>query len=230
MTATNDLARRGRALLVGLGALGILVAPRPAAAEQEEAKVQCKASFESAQVLKQNQRFEAARKQLAICRETCPAPLVRECASWDAELEALLPTIRVTVVDEEGRAIAGARVSVDGRPTTGTLVAVDPGPRVIRVEAAGRVTAERRIDVGVGERERAVSIELRAVAEPSSSPPPDASPSRLPSFLAFGLVADGRAGRPEIRAIEVAFHGEHATRREQRPSESEREEGRQPRR
>jgi hypothetical protein len=167
------------------------------AAEPDESKARCKASYETAQVLRREEHFEAARRELAICRDTCPAPLVRECRAWSEEIAALVPTVRLDIHDDAGRPVRVVRVTVDGRAVTDRLdqpIAIDPGTHVFRFEPSDRPAAETRAEVHSGERERVVSIALAAPPTPRedrvspaslSSPPP----SRTRSYVAFGVGA-----------------------------------------
>jgi hypothetical protein len=168
------------------------------AAEPDESKARCKASYETAQVLRREEHFEAARRELAICRDTCPAPLVRECRSWSEDIAALVPTVRLDIHDDAGRPVRDVRVTVDGRAVTERLdqpIAIDPGTHLFRFESSDRPAAETRAEVHAGEREHVVSIVL-AAAPPArearlvpsrlvSSPPP----SRTRSYVAFGVGA-----------------------------------------
>ncbi len=160
----------------------------PASADDAEtAKIQCKAAYESAQVLKREGRFAATREQIAVCQRTCPATLVRECSSWAIEIDALAPTVRLSATDAGGRVVTDVRVLVDGAPITGPIdapIAVDPGSHVFRFETHDGNAAEARAQLRIGERERLV-----AVTFPEHPASETSQRSRAPSFIAFGLGA-----------------------------------------
>lgn len=116
---------------------------------------------------------------------------VADAAALRARLRALLATLTLRLDP------ADAHVEVDGRrePGAGTerLIALDPGPHVVRIEAAGRVPRRLSITVAAGE---SVSTEVSLVALTPETVAA-AAPSREP-------LDEDRARRPLRRGLAVA--------------------------
>lgn len=90
---------------------------------------------------------------------------------------------------------ADAKVSRDGvdlsKPTWGVALPVDPGERVIRLEAAGHAPSEKRITIADGQR-LDVQLELGAAIE--SAPPPTTTATPPPTETSSGLSGVQTAG------------------------------------
>jgi hypothetical protein len=191
-------------------------APSPARADVSPGdKARCKAAYESAQVLRRQEHLEAARAELTVCRETCPEPLIRQCARWDEEVRALVPSLRIEARGPAGEDLRDARVTIDGRPIDDPFsgpVDVEPGTHVVRFERTDMLSVEVRAEVHAGERGHLVRAALsrpppvapiRTEAPPPStaSPPPLVPGSRTPSYVlgAAGGVALVVAGVLSIK-------------------------------
>src|SRR5579859_1594230 len=87
MAPFRNLARAG---LVGVSLLtsGAQVALAEGAAE-------CSASYENAQVLKQNKEYLSARRELLVCARKCHGGAQHDCADWLAGLERVMPSILI---------------------------------------------------------------------------------------------------------------------------------------
>jgi len=225
MMAHGHRLRLGHVVLVAV-AMGGIIVPSTVRAAEPDAKARCKASYESAQVLQREERLEAARAQLHICRETCPAPLVRQCTTWEAEVEALLPTVRVAARDATGAVVRDVRILIDGRVITNVdgPVAVDPGAHVFRFEPRGGPAVETREDVHAGERERVVTVVVEEAPSPArpapAAPPPPPPRSTTPSWVlggvgvaalavAGGLAIKGHVDRSDLRGSCAPLCDEH---------------------
>ena len=163
-----------RALLVSsVAALVLVAASARADGTSTEDKARCKAAYESAQVLQREERLEATRAQLAVCRETCPEALVRQCVRWEEEVKAVFPSLRLEARGPGGEEVRDARVSIDGRPIDhpfGGPIDVDPGAHVVRFERDDLVPAEVRAEVHAGERGHRVVVALTRPARPVAPP------------------------------------------------------------
>ena len=179
--------------------LATLTSVRASAAKTPEDVARCRASYEASQVLRRDEHLDAARTQLLICESTCPDALVADCTKWLHEVEALTPTVRIDARDANGRRVPDVRLTVDGapaRPREDGAIAIEPGVRVFRVEAAGFEPVERRVEVHAGEREHPISVALvalvaaRAKTQPAPSVTParpSEPPSRAPSYVLGGI-------------------------------------------
>jgi hypothetical protein len=129
---------------------------------------------------------------------------VEECNAALAELEATLPTLILSVVDQRGHDISDATLSIDGQSVAldGSALAVDPGLHTVVAEHDRRRT---QIQIVASEKELNRHVELM-LADPPMQPKKNRRPeqppasSRLPSFALAGVSALG-AGSFAIFAL-----------------------------
>jgi hypothetical protein len=170
-----------------------------AARADEPDKARCASAYERAQELQRGEALGAARKQLLICRDTCPDRLRRDCVTWLADVEALTPTLLLRPRDDAGRPVRAARVTIDGELLAEAIdpaaaIAIDPGDHVLRFEHPDLVPAEVKVSIHGGERDREVALTLWrrapkvAVAAPPPSPAP--RPHRTSAYV-LGLAGAG---------------------------------------
>jgi hypothetical protein len=190
---------RPLALVLAFAASAPLLVAHPAAADPT--KQACAQAYVDAQVARKEGRLRDARSKLQACGDpACPAALRRDCTRWLPEVEATLPSLAVRVVDADGASVPSAQVTVDGQPFTGPA-AVDPGERVVVVQAPGMLEAQTRVELAAGDGRRDVVVRLErpkpAVgAPPTAAEPAAATPARgvpvAPVVLgAIGLVGLG---------------------------------------
>jgi hypothetical protein len=135
--------------------------------------------------------LEARAAYPACLRAACPESLRAVCANFVAELAPRIPSLRVDVRGPQG-SVEGARLFVDGAlaPDAASVVEVDPGEHVVRVEAPRCSPSEQRVTIGAGERPRTITL---ALAPPSgeSGPEPAPAPSSLPvsAYVLGGVSA-----------------------------------------
>jgi hypothetical protein len=166
----------------------------------EADKVRCAASYELVQSLRRDDKLSEALDQAHVCAATCPEGLKSDCLKWRGEIEALMPSARVEVVDASGTAIANAWVTIDGRAVEPNVaITLVPGSHGVHVEASGHTPRDQTVVIHGADRDRIVrvALELALVAVP-----PHAR-SRTASLVlgTLGLVALGTAG-----ALTVAGH------------------------
>lgn len=167
------------------------------AASADAARARCKASYEGAQVLVRAERYRAAKAQLLVCEESCPAPLVADCRAWSRDVETLTPTVVLAVRGLPGGAVSDVRVTEDGQaldaPFSGPL-AVEPGAHVFVFERAGYATSAARVEIHAGERGRVVAVSLTPAATEEKPPLRRASPAASYVVGGFGIAALLAAG------------------------------------
>jgi hypothetical protein len=153
-----------------------------APAQAEDPREACVRAHEAAQVARLEGRFTDARAELRECsRDLCPAVLQRDCVGWADELQRETPTVVVQVLTDAGDTTAGRLFSgdvllaerLDGRP-----VALDPGPRALRVELADGQTRTVSVVLRQGEKNRLVRVDFRA---PEPAAPGPAAPVAEPA-------------------------------------------------
>jgi hypothetical protein len=162
-------------------ALGILLLAAPD-------KMACIDAHAEGQRLRMRAQLTEARQRFLLCsQESCPAVAKDDCTAWLRDVEARIPTVILTVRSPRGDDLP-AKVTVDGTPAKldGTALALNPGPRALRAEAAGYRTAERNIVVREGEKDRAVAIVLEPIA---AAPPPKPRELRPVTWISAGVAA-----------------------------------------
>jgi hypothetical protein len=120
---------------------------------------ECVASAEGGQRQRDGGRYLAARQALVMCSApSCPTAIAHDCQTWLEDLERKIPSIVVSVRDERGQDVLGARVSIDGVPIeqAGAPVSLDPGEHFITAEAQRFETSRTGVVVMAGEKNRIV--------------------------------------------------------------------------
>ena len=178
----------------------VLFAPASARAAGTEAEA-CAQSAERAQALRTRGKLLESMVELRSCvRTSCPAFVRRDCAQWQTDVEASLPTVVVVAYGADGRDLVSVRVTVDGAPFAerldGLATPLDPGEHRFRFETAGSVAVEQMVVVREGEKRRAVDVTFPT---PPGRPPPRRSQPVEPAtrgtwpwvFAGLGLAATG---------------------------------------
>jgi hypothetical protein len=220
-------ALRSAAAGACLGAAVLL--PTPLAEAQvtqviQVTKDQCIDADTSAQSLRRDGKFTAARDQLQICMSAdCPALVRNDCTERFNELDHAQPTMVFDVTDGAGRDLTAIEIKVDGVRLVdhldGTALPVDPGPHAFTFVAADQPPIERTFVLREGEKGRHEAVAF-ATTPPSpasagaAAPSPEAapggplppSPPLSPSMPAVGSgVPPGAisAAPPSPQAVEA---------------------------
>jgi len=174
----------------------------------------CLNAYKSAQELGHSGHFRQARELVDTCvREACGYILFRKCASLSSQMTSETPSVVPVVTDEAGKPRIDVRVTMDGEVLTsrldGRAVPIDPGLHEFSFSVENRATVTRKIMIGQGERNRAISISLgpsvklaktaelpsKKSLEPTEGPNPTApattEPSRPGSGAASPVLASG---------------------------------------
>jgi hypothetical protein len=146
-----------------------------------------------------------------ICEQTCPRTLAADCTKWRGEVEALMPTVRLSAHDANGRPV-DARVLVDGtllvEHLTDAPIAVDSGDHTFRFESASGVAADVHAQLHGGERAKvieAVLADARATSTPSA-PSGAGAPDRGVPTVSYVLGAIGVIGLGVGGALSIKGH------------------------
>lgn len=189
-------------------ALAVLVATVwcTAAIAAPKGSKECLDAYVSGQERKVERRLVEARAALEVCaRSTCPKDIARECTTWLEETKNALPTVVVVPLDAEGSALAGARVSLDGKPevaVSSAPIELDPGAHQLRVEAEGHEAGRASFDAIAGKKGMRVEVRLTRIkaaapaSEPTAKPaPPTATARQIPTdtwvWLGLGVAFVG---------------------------------------
>ena len=186
-----------RHALAGLFASCVLVAPARARADAK----QCVQQNNSGADLRDDHHALAAREQYRACvaEPECPAMVRAECDSALTDLKTSIPTLLVSVLDEQGHDVPGATLLVDGQSVAldGSALEVDPGTHELIAES-GSLSSHLQVKAIEKDANRRIEIVLRAPkpAEPAKvAPPPVVLPkrSKMPAYVLGGVAAAGAA-------------------------------------
>ena len=189
MTTLSSFARSSA--LVAAALLALPSTSRDASAAGRDEKEICVAASDQAQTLRDENKFRRAREALLTCaRDACPGIVRKDCEKWLAELDSSYPSIVIGARDARGRDVLGVRVLLDGAVLTerldGKPMLIEPGEHFLRYESAGTVPFQERVVIRVGEKNRALTVQLQPAASPASEPSPatasaDATPAAASS-------------------------------------------------
>jgi hypothetical protein len=197
--------RRTRAFaanLVPLVVWGAFATPARA-----QTKTECVEAFARAQSLRNELKLRASLTEFSSCaRDACPGPVRADCAAGLEQVTRDLPTVILGARDAAGRDVADAAIFVDGTAVApderGATVSLDPGPHTFRVEHPDFVSAEERVVIRAGERNRSLVVTLaRKDGDGAPAPsPPNASDNSAPQRkVEPGLQPDPGAERSDNR-------------------------------
>jgi hypothetical protein len=163
-------------------------------------KRECLAAYDSGQITREQGKLREARSKFEVCgRDTCPGALRKDCVEWFSQVDAAIPTVVIGATDEGGMDLRDVSVTLDGAPLDhaldGRAIPLDPGPHVLRFEAAGREKVSLDVVLREGEKRRAVTAKLPAFGAKKPEPPPIEEKKPIPTTTWFfggtGAVALG---------------------------------------
>lgn len=132
-------------------------------------------------------RLREAREQALLCASaSCPADVRTECERRIRMLNEAIPTVVFDVRDRDKSDLTDVKIFVDDKLLAdrldGTALSFDPGEHVFRFESAGRGTAQRKLVLREGEKNRRETIVLEggALAPIPSAPTPSPHPAPAP--------------------------------------------------
>jgi hypothetical protein len=188
--------------LLSFLSISALTGARPALAAHDDNDADwCSAAYEGAQELRLDGHLVEARQKLILCAQSsCPEFMQTDCARWDAEVDALVPSVVLTARDDKGAYLTQVSVSVDGKELLkqldGRSSPINPGQHRFTFSAAGRptVTLDRLIPEGdKGHRiEAMLGAPLAAASDAPAAPRASWRPVALYTLGAVGAV--GLAG------------------------------------
>jgi len=187
---------------------------RPAAADDARP---CISASTAGQEQRDHGKYRAARASFVACaRESCPAPVRRDCSQWLSALDDAMPSILIAATDAAGRDLDDVRVTIDGEallsPLDGMPKPIDPGPHDVRCESPGRGVVDMPIVVRTGEKNRLVRVRFAPTVSPPAAtatvpdarqePPRSAEPVLAVVFGALAVAAFGSEAYFGVSGIE----------------------------
>lgn len=136
----------------------------------------CITAYTETQSRRKDGKLVEAHREAGLCaKPECPAVLAKDCHKWQSELEAVVPSLLVEARSASGAEVANLHVTVDGAAAAdpSRAIPVDPGSRLVRVEAPGHAATERLVAVREGEKNHKVAFVLaREIAAPADAARP----------------------------------------------------------
>jgi len=206
-----------------LASLAALTWPAPALAQtassgEGDAKRECAAQHEQAQVQRHEGRLIETLAALRVCsQQVCPAAVREDCVQWYDEVSRSIPSVVITARTGDVDQI-DVRVFIDGKLARSQLdgqpMQLNPGAHLFRFECKGFEPVERRVLLAPGEKLRTIAVafplpvqaseqdadvslaEEPPLASGSGQPPKAKSRSSIPplAYVAAGTALVGAAG------------------------------------
>lgn len=148
--------------------LTVMAWPWPAAAEDT-----CANAFQATQELRKSGKLLEAREQAVSCGQgSCPEIIGKKCREWVPELDAIIPSVVVTVKDTGGKDSSTATLQIDGEPHAldGRAIQLDPGQHVFVAQLPGEEPLREEILIGQGESSRRVELSYAPAAGSEAGP------------------------------------------------------------
>ncbi len=173
--------------------LVVASASQTARAEDVDA---CSVAYARGQEERLAGRLFNARTAFQQCATAaCSTALTSDCSRWVKEVEADLPTIRVSVRDQQRAAVENLRVLIDGAVTPlGALsapIVLEAGPHELRFEAPGYQSVHFEKALRPSDREVPVVVTLRPPPPPARRPQTAPVPTASWVLVGVGAVALG---------------------------------------
>jgi len=170
-------------------ALGLVLSTSAAMAKKPSVAVQCAQTAEEGQRSRAQGALRSARDSFQSCaRKGCPRAVQADCARWMEEVTESQPTVVIHAYGKDKAEIENAHVSVDDNDVVvnGMALSLDPGAHVIKLHTDDG-TAEQRVVLAEGEKNRVVSLSLAPKETPPPPPPPPAEKSAPIPILTYAL-------------------------------------------
>ena len=158
-------------------AVSILVASGLVSSRARADVQACLGASEKGQRARTAGKLREAREQFLLCSsDGCPAMVRRDCAQWQGEVIATLPSVVLGAKDKAGRDLFDVTVSVDGEPLVrkldGKSLPIDPGPHTFKFEMTGAPPIVERALVKEGEKTRVIAVTFAVGGSSTDSAPP----------------------------------------------------------
>lgn len=146
-----------------------------ARADAKSTKTVCIEASERGQELRdEGKLLDAREKFLACAAQSCPPIIKTDCADWLSDVIARTPSVVIRARGPDGRDVTDVRVSMDGKPLTGSLdgkaVSIDPGQHAFRFERDGSPALQEAVLIREGEQRRMLEVSFQPDGSASSSP------------------------------------------------------------
>jgi hypothetical protein len=147
--------------------------PKPCSA-QSSIKNECVASYQQAQISRQDGDLLKAQQELVSCAGAgCPDAMQADCSRWLEEVQAALPTVVFRALTPGGADIAEAHIELDAQPARaldGRSITLNPGKHQVTVRAPHFAPVTLQVQFAEGQKLRQQTLTLHPLTEsPSAS-------------------------------------------------------------
>lgn len=169
---------------------GFALYTRPCSA-QSNAKNECVASYQQAQVSRQDGDLLKAEQELVSCAGAgCPDAMQADCSRWLEEVQTALPSVVFRALTPDGADIADARIELDAEPERaidGRSISLNPGKHQVTVRAPHFVPVTLQVQFVEGQQLRQQALTLEPITDRRS-----ASGSKAQTAAAGSSTAERR--------------------------------------
>ena len=162
--------------------LGSFALPTKPCSAQSNTKNECVASYQQAQVSRQDGDLLKAQQELVSCAGAgCPDAMQADCSRWLEEVQTALPSVVFRALTPNGADIADARIELDAQPERaldGRSITLNPGKHQVTVRAPRFVPVTLQVQFVEGQKLRQQALTLHPITDSrsaSGSMPPAAA-------------------------------------------------------
>jgi hypothetical protein len=143
----------------------VLAASSSASIAQADDKQVCLDAASKGQVLRDDHKLVEARDAFRVCaQKTCPTMVRRDCLGWLDAVETGVPTLVISAKDGSGADLVDVKVTIDGTLVLSSLdrrsMPMNPGTHTFHFELADGTSADERVVVAEGSKDKQVSVVL----------------------------------------------------------------------
>jgi hypothetical protein len=153
--------------------VGFALHTKPCSA-QSNTKNECVASYQQAQVSRQDGDLLKAEQELVSCAGGgCPDAMQADCSRWLEEVQTALPSVVFRALSPNGADITDARIEVDAQPERaldGRSITLNPGKHQVTVRAPHFAPVTLQVQFVEGQKLRQQALTLHPISDsPSAS-------------------------------------------------------------
>jgi hypothetical protein len=166
---------------------------------QSNPKNECVASYQQAQVSRQEGDLLKAQQELVSCAGAgCPDAMQADCSRWLEEVQAALPSVVFRALTSSGADIADARIELDAQPERaldGRSITLNPGKHQVTVRAPHFAPVTLQVQFAEGQKLRQQALTLHPITDrPSASGSKSQTAARRFTALQWVGVSSAVAG------------------------------------
>jgi hypothetical protein len=197
--------KRRWACVLGSIVGGFALHTKPCSA-QSNPKNECVASYQQAQISRQDGDLLKAQQELVSCAGAgCPDAMQADCSRWLEEVQTALPSVVFRALTPNGVDIADARIELDAQPERaldGRSIILNPGKHQVTVRAPHFAPVTLQFQLVEGQKLRQQALTLHPISDR-----PSTSGSRAQTAAAGSPTAERRFTVVQWLAASTAVAG-----------------------